>query len=394
MEQFLLLWEPSTLVKTYIHSIRSLWRRSSLVSLVLHRWVACQLLANGPMPPASSLLQWLLLVPIKLATSLGVGLMVSPLFLFLENWLLLPPSHPVMWLYLWLITFWLQPRIKSSGLNLLTFLLSYFMNWKKGKEDLDEEDKEKLKKRKVDRIWANWLSRFFIYAVLISQAQPWHAASLWQYVDILCKAYTSFSGPSWVCYSEEFGMRVALNPALRWDQIHPQLWLQVMTARPSFRDHSDSGRSPSTQSGQNRFLCWELQQKAINFSMNSQFVGAPIHSQLAPKPRESLIPDDRVVLDLGSPINLRMLEELLAGYTRIGDKQYLLDGFRYGFRISFEGSRFPFFSEKLGMEHVVREKLRKERDEGRILGPFPRPPLHNLHVSPLGVVPKKATGEF
>lgn len=67
---------------------------------------------------------------------------------------------------------------------------------KKDKEDLDEKDKEKLKKQKVDRTWANWLPGFFIYAGVISQAQPWHGASLWQYVDIIYKAYTGFTGPS------------------------------------------------------------------------------------------------------------------------------------------------------------------------------------------------------
>lgn len=76
-------------------------------------------------------------------------------------------------------------------------------------------------------------------------------------------------GPS--CYDEEFRMRVVLNPALHWDQIHPQLWLQVMTgSRPSIGDRSDSGHlvtrsaaeagshSSGRQPEQNRLLCWEF----------------------------------------------------------------------------------------------------------------------------------------
>ena len=43
---------------------------------------------------------------------------------------------------------------------------------------------------------------------------------------------------------------------------------------------------------------------------------------------------------------------------------------------------------------VVDSKLIKERQSGRILGPFNYPPFSNLHVSPLGVIPKKAPGEF
>jgi len=38
--------------------------------------------------------------------------------------------------------------------------------------------------------------------------------------------------------------------------------------------------------------------------------------------------------------------------------------------------------------------LIKERQSGRIQGPFSYPPFSNLRVSPLGVLPKKAPGEF
>lgn len=46
------------------------------------------------------------------------------------------------------------------------------------------------------------------------------------------------------------------------------------------------------------------------------------------------------------------------------------------------------------MEEIVRLKLAKEVKLGRLLGPFSSPPLPNLRVSPLGVVPKKAPGQF
>ena len=43
---------------------------------------------------------------------------------------------------------------------------------------------------------------------------------------------------------------------------------------------------------------------------------------------------------------------------------------------------------------VVDSKLIKERQSGRIQAPFSYPPFSNLRVSPLGVIPKKAPGEF
>ncbi|XP_077775069.1 uncharacterized protein LOC144325502 [Podarcis muralis] len=46
------------------------------------------------------------------------------------------------------------------------------------------------------------------------------------------------------------------------------------------------------------------------------------------------------------------------------------------------------------MPEVARKKIDKELALHRMAGPFSTPPFPNLHVSPLGIVPKKAPGEF
>ena len=43
---------------------------------------------------------------------------------------------------------------------------------------------------------------------------------------------------------------------------------------------------------------------------------------------------------------------------------------------------------------LVRKKICKEVSAGRVAGPFKTPPMDKLHISPLGLVPKKAAGEF
>lgn len=142
---------------------------------------------------------------------------------------------------------------------------------KKDKDELDDKDKEKIKKRTVDRTWANWLPGFLIFAGILARSQPWRAAPLFQYLYIIYKGYTGFSGPAWLQYDEEFRMRAAMNPALSWDQVHPQLWLQVMSpAWPTAGDRSHSGhlvqhapslnttRSTAGQVVQPRLLCWEF----------------------------------------------------------------------------------------------------------------------------------------
>ena len=40
----------------------------------------------------------------------------------------------------------------------------------------------------------------------------------------------------------------------------------------------------------------------------------------------------------------------------------------------------------------VKSKIEKEVLKGRVEGPFDSPPMQNLKISPIGIVPKKAHG--
>lgn len=72
----------------------------------------------------------------------------------------------------------------------------------------------------------NWLPGYLIYAGVLAKAYSGCCAPL--YMNIVYKAYTCFTGSAGMHYDTEFRMRTALNPALRWDQMHLALWLQVM----------------------------------------------------------------------------------------------------------------------------------------------------------------------
>ena len=86
-----------------------------------------------------------------------------------------------------------------------------------------------------------------------------------------------------------------------------------------------------------------------------------------------------------TPIRVDRLEFLLDGYDIIL-KQFLVDGFCYGFHVNFVG------------EHASSEsphaKLHQECDAGRIVRPFSTPPFLNFCCSPLGLVLKKDPLEF
>lgn len=77
---------------------------------------------------------------------------------------------------------------------------------------------------------------------------------------------------------------------------------------------------------------------------------------------------------------------------------FLIDGFKYGFRLFSVGQSRAYESPNLlsarQQPRVVDHKLAKELEAHRLGGPFDTPPFPFFRVSPLGIVPKKSPGEF
>lgn len=98
-----------------------------------------------------------------------------------------------------------------------------------------------------------------------------------------------------------------------------------------------------------------------------------------------------------TPVKVDRLDFLLNGYPN-SLKHFLVSGFSCGFRICFEGERHSFESPNLKsaleQPQIVISKINKEREAGRIAGPFALPPFPKLRCSPLGIVPKKDPSEF
>ena len=102
----------------------------------------------------------------------------------------------------------------------------------------------------------------------------------------------------------------------------------------------------------------------------------------------------------GRPVTLVKVDRLdclLHGYPA-SLKEYLVFGFSCGFRINFVGELHSFESPNLKsalkQPQIIVSKLNKEREAGRIVGPFSEPPYQNFRCSPLGIVPKKDPSEL
>lgn len=98
-----------------------------------------------------------------------------------------------------------------------------------------------------------------------------------------------------------------------------------------------------------------------------------------------------------TPVDYRTLKILEEGYNR--DKADILErGFRYGFKLGYNGQRKVHTSPNLQSAsqypHIVEQKLAREIAQNRIADPFLESPYSNLQISPIGVVPKKEEGQF
>ena len=97
-----------------------------------------------------------------------------------------------------------------------------------------------------------------------------------------------------------------------------------------------------------------------------------------------------------TPIKVPKLKDWLDGYD-VSLAQFLINGFEFGFKIPFYGSRCFKKSRNLqsALEnvHILRDKIQSEIAAGRVVGPFQHPPFPNCQVSPLGLIPKK-NGDF
>ena len=96
-----------------------------------------------------------------------------------------------------------------------------------------------------------------------------------------------------------------------------------------------------------------------------------------------------------SPLKVLQFTLDLAGHPdRQAVTTNVLESLQHGFRLEFQPAlRLKPAKKKkpsaFQNPKVIDDYLATEVAHGRVAGPFPSPPLHNLQVSSLGVIPKK-----
>ena len=101
---------------------------------------------------------------------------------------------------------------------------------------------------------------------------------------------------------------------------------------------------------------------------------------------------------LPTPVKYEVIARISSGYPNETERQELIQGFQFGFKLRYQGPRHPVICKNqksfLARPAVGMEKVFKEIQAGRVAGPFKHPPFPDLHCSPLGLVPKAQPNQF
>lgn len=81
----------------------------------------------------------------------------------------------------------------------------------------------------------------------------------------------------------------------------------------------------------------------------------------------------------------------MQGYT---EAPYVIQGIREGFRLGICVDQKTWSAKPSKRNDQVQERITDEVAKKRVLGPFPKPPIDDLHTSPITAIEKKKKGTF
>ncbi|CAH2246617.1 PREDICTED: uncharacterized protein LOC100494000, partial [Pelobates cultripes] len=202
---------------------------------------------------------------------------------------------------------------------------------------------------------------FCILASVIGEKRPGSCSQLFCYLDGIGDAYRTF-GNAW---------------------------------RPTL-PCAGTASGVAVPAGQKKGLCWTYNEGQCKWGTSCRFRhecsgcgGNPGASRCFKKGKLNAV---------GGTAGVAATSAATGGVPSEEDAAFLWRGFREGFVIPFTvkepGAVCANLKSVRERPEVVREKLAKEVLLGRMAGPFPYPPLAELRISPLGVVPKKEAGKF
>ena len=209
-----------------------------------------------------------------------------------------------------------------------------------------------------------WQTAFNTFVAVYTVKYPLKVAALLKYCEVV-RDIANKSG-NWRYYDQQFRYLRQTNPEkFPWDRVMWELWNQAIHVTSKSPSENIRNKKPQTRPFLSfpKGVCWKFHSgefcAGCRFKHTCFKCGATHHAtQCHAKPSVQ----------------------------------------RFGFSIGYLGDKFNFRSKNLKSAfenpREVTDKFNKEVLSGRIIGPFDTPPFENFRISPLGLVPKKAPGEF
>ena len=211
-----------------------------------------------------------------------------------------------------------------------------------------------------------WISAFQTFVATYTVRSPTDAPALMKYSETVRDLVDK--NAHWRYYDENvrFLRQKTLFP---WDQIHWELWLQAHHMQKSPTVVSSDSRNRPTRSPFPSGFCWRFHRgeivPAVTSNTNVFDVDLTIQPTNATFPRNGQIPPklyrDRnpqqspqvtqplppvLSRPLATPIKIDKFQAYPEGYP-LRSRQYLIEGFRFGFSIEYVGHRSNFVSKNL-----------------------------------------------
>ena len=116
-----------------------------------------------------------------------------------------------------------------------------------------------------------WEQCFRVYAAIYSEANPTRASEIWQYVEIINQAASTFTWENVALYDFHFRKHMAKYPGRSWAKIHNQMWnLDLKEHLPIIRNNNNNNVKfgPSAK-GSN--ICWRSNKGHCKFGEKCRY---------------------------------------------------------------------------------------------------------------------------
>ena len=260
-------------------------------------------------------------------------------------------------------------------------------------------------KAKIDS-YNSWNKAFRVLTEIVALQDPSQCLPMVQYAAELNDNIGKFTFPVTYQYDMKFRLKRQIKPQTPWNVIDNHLWSKCFSgaAKDIYHHNNQPGNNFRSQHTCDDFNYRSCTRSNVNFNPNVPSVSGLVTTKGSATIQEDLPAPvlhrqlHECTFNPVTPIKYQILNRLLRDYPNRSKVDYVVQGFRFGFSLKYNGpleNRQP--ENLLSAYHHVDKlwvSIMKEVCLGRMLGPFQVQPIDPLICSLVGMVPKHDSQEM